>query len=56
MKRYLWLHLLLLTGCFQAYNGDDELRTVPVTNNPRVVPNYGSGLPGVGGGNQQGPY
>ena len=46
--------LLVLTGCFQAYNPDDELRTVPVTNNPNVVPNYGSGLPGAA--NQQGPY
>lgn len=24
----------LLTGCFQASNDDDLLRTVPVTNNP----------------------
>jgi hypothetical protein len=48
--------LLALTGCFQAYNADDDLRTVPVTNNPNVVPKYGSGLPGMGGGGQQGPY
>ena len=42
--------LFLLTGCFQAYSEDDELRTVPVTNNPHIVPNYGSSpIPGVGG-------
>ena len=45
-----------LSGLLQAYNEDDDFRTVPVTNNPHVVPNYGGGLPGIGGGNQQGPY
>jgi hypothetical protein len=55
MKRSIFLILLALTGCFQAYNPDDDLRTVPVTNNPNVVPSYGSGIPGVGGG-QQVPY
>ncbi len=48
MKRSVLLILLALAGCFQTYSEDDELRTVPVTNNPHVVPNYGSGLPGVG--------
>jgi hypothetical protein len=57
VKRFLILNLLLLTGCFQAYNPDEDLRTVPVTNNPNVVPNYGNGLPGFGGGGSpQGPY
>ena len=56
MNRWIFLSLAALTGCFQAYNPDDDLRTVPVTNNPHVVPNYGGGLPGIGGGNQQGPY
>lgn len=56
MKRVLCLSLLALAGCFQAYNPDDDLRTVPVTNNPHVVPNHGGGLPGFGGGAQQGPY
>ncbi|MBX7066036.1 MAG: hypothetical protein K1X28_02280 [Parachlamydiales bacterium] len=57
MSRFLFLTLLALAGCFQAYNPDDDLRTVPVTNNPHVVPSYGNGLPGIGGaGNQQGPY
>jgi len=52
MKRYLLFSLLALTGCFQTYNDDDDLRTVPVTNNPHVVPNYGSGLPGIGSSGQ----
>ncbi len=55
MRRILAICLFVLAGCFQAYNPDDDLRTVPVTNNPHVVPNYGNGLPGIGGG-QQGPY
>lgn len=50
MHRFLLLTFFLLTGCFQAYNSDDDLRAVPVTNNPHVVPNYGGGLPGMGGG------
>jgi len=52
MKHWVFFSLLALSGCFQAYNPDDELRTVPVTNNPHIVPNYGSGLPGIG----QQPY
>lgn len=55
MKRLIILNLLFLTGCFQAYNPDDDLRTVPVTNNPHVVPNHGGGMPGFGGSGQ-GPY
>lgn len=46
---------LLLTGCFQTYNEDDDLRTIPVTNNPHVVPNHGSGLPGFAPPSK-GPY
>ena len=42
------LLLLGVAGCFQSYSEDDDLRTIPVTNNPYVVPNYGSGLPMVG--------
>lgn len=57
MYRVFFLTLLTLAGCFQTFNPDDDLRTVPVTNNPHVVPSYGNGLPGIGGaGNQQGPY
>ncbi|HSX26169.1 MAG TPA: hypothetical protein VLE89_04090 [Chlamydiales bacterium] len=52
MKRCLFLALLALAGCFQTYSDDDDLRTVPITNNPHVVPNYGSGLPMVGGSGQ----
>lgn len=55
MKYWIFFSLLSLTGCFQAYNPDDDLRTVPVTNNPHIVPNYGNSLPGIGG-SQQGPY
>jgi hypothetical protein len=29
--------LLGLTGCYQAH-ADDDLRAVPVTNNPNIVP------------------
>lgn len=31
----------LLTSCYQAHS-DDDLRTVPVTNNPHIVPGGGS--------------
>jgi hypothetical protein len=44
------LSLLSLTSCFQTHTDDDDLRTVPVTNNPHIVPNHGSGLPMMGGG------
>jgi len=36
----------LLSGCFQSFGDEDDLRAVPVTNNPNVVPNYGS-IPGL---------
>ncbi len=49
LKRGLFLLLLGLAGCFQARSEDDDLRTIPITNNPYVVPNYGSGLPMMGG-------
>jgi len=32
---------VLLTSCYQAHS-DDDLRTVPVTNNPHIVPGSGS--------------
>ena len=50
MNRWLFLVLLSLAGCFQTYNEDDDLRAVPVTNNPHIVPTYGSGFP-MGGNN-----
>jgi len=34
------LALLGLTGCYQI-NDNDDLRGVPVTNNPNVVPQHG---------------
>lgn len=50
MMRFLAvLSLIALTGCFQAYSEDDGLNTVPVTNNPHIVPNTGGGFPGMGG-------
>ncbi len=45
---FFLLPLLTLTGCFQIYDEDDDLRTIPVTNNPHVVPSHGSGMPGMG--------
>jgi len=50
MVRWCFLSLLCLAGCFQTYNEDEDLRAVPVTNNPHIVPSHGSGLP-MGGGN-----
>ncbi len=32
-----------LAGCYQMHS-DDDLRTVPVTNNPNIVPSRG-GMP-----------
>jgi hypothetical protein len=32
--------LTALSGCYQAHS-DDDLRTVPVTNNPNLVPGDG---------------
>lgn len=55
VKRALFLALLACTGCFQATSDDADLRTVPVTNNPHVVPNHGGGIPGAGSPGS-GPY
>jgi hypothetical protein len=52
MNRWIFCIFLGLTGCFQAYNEEDDIRTVPVTNNPHIVPSYGSGFPMGGGGDQ----
>jgi hypothetical protein len=35
---------------------DLDYRTVPVTNNPYVVPNHGGGVPGGGAAASPGPY
>lgn len=55
LYRTLFLVLACLAGCFQAYNEDDDIRAVPVTNNPHIVPSHGSGLPMMGGADK-GPY
>lgn len=34
--------LAVCGGCYQAHS-DDDLRTVPVTNNPNIVPGSGMG-------------
>ncbi len=49
------LLFLLIAGCFQTTSDDADLRTVPVTNNPHVVPNHGGGFPGAGAP-AAGPY
>ncbi|HSX37202.1 MAG TPA: hypothetical protein VLE95_00025 [Chlamydiales bacterium] len=55
MHRWMFFVLLPLAGCFQTYSDDENLHTVPVTNNPHIVPNHGSSIPMIGGlGN--GPY
>lgn len=41
-------------GCFQTTSDDADLRTVPVTNNPYVVPSHSS-LPGSNASGA-GPY
>jgi len=43
----LFLVLFGLSGCYQMHS-DDDLRTVPVTNNPNVIPQTRGRLPGVG--------
>ncbi len=48
MRKIFFLLLLGLSGCMQTENEDDILRTVPITNNPYIVPNHGSGLPMTG--------
>jgi len=47
MKKTIFLSLFALAGCFQTSSDDDDLRIVPVTNNPYVVPSHGNGLPGM---------
>jgi hypothetical protein len=44
----LLVSLIGLAGCYQIHS-DDDLRTVPVTNNPNIVPQTGGGrqLPGA---------
>jgi len=48
--RFLWivpigLILFFLTSCSQIIGDSDELQTMPVTNNPLIVPQHGGGMP-----------
>jgi len=36
--------ILLASGCYQVHS-DDDLRSVPTTNNPNILPNGGRGSP-----------
>jgi len=54
-QKLILLVLLACAGCFQTSGDDGDLRTVPVTNNPYVVPNHGGGLPGMSGMSGGGP-
>ncbi|MGD2168932.1 MAG: hypothetical protein PVI40_01660 [Chlamydiota bacterium] len=40
LKLCFFINLTILPGCFQVYNDDEDLRTVPTTNNPNIVPNH----------------
>ncbi len=44
MKRVIYsllaASLFCLAGCYQMHS-DDDLRTIPVTNNPNIVPQRG---------------
>ena len=46
-KSFLLLGLLALTACAEVDNDNDELQTVPVTNNPQLIPGSSGGLPGI---------
>ncbi len=42
MKVFILLcSLLVLAGCYQMHSDDDDLRTIPVTNNPNILPSQG---------------
>jgi hypothetical protein len=48
MRKIPVLLLLVVTaglvGCYQVHS-DDDLRTIPVTNNPNIVPSQRMGMP-----------
>ncbi len=54
----VWFFLSLtvfVCGTFascSSLGNDDDLVTQPVTNNPLIVPSYGSSPPGLGGDDQ----
>ncbi len=33
--------LFTMSGCYQMHSDDQDLRTIPVTNNPNIVPSQG---------------
>jgi len=52
MKKFASLSIfclisLALSGCCGKCQDDDDLRTTPITNNPHIVPNTASVLPGM---------
>ncbi len=51
MLKCLFVAILALVavgvaGCYQVHS-DDDLRTIPVTNNPNIVPGPGSRMPSM---------
>jgi hypothetical protein len=34
------------SGCYQVHS-DDDLRTIPVTNNPNIIPGQGQRMPSM---------
>lgn len=48
MRYLLLLTFLGFAGCMQTESDDDFIHTVPVTNNPHIIPNHGSGMPMMG--------
>ena len=53
MRKYILSFLILgtlLQSCTYGQSEEDDLRAIPITNNPHIVPSHGSGLPMMGGG------
>jgi hypothetical protein len=44
LSALLFVSLSFLSGCYQM-SGNDDLRTIPVTNNPNIVPGQGARVP-----------
>jgi len=44
----LFLSSLVLNGCYEAHSNGDDLRCVPTTNNPNIIPDKSAKFPGVG--------
>jgi len=47
MIKFTLLILLVLNGCYQI-RSDDDLRTVPTTNNPNLINESKSSSPSIG--------